>query len=162
MKKNNEYYRQLRISSREEGRRLAKVNPPDYMYGCILYWTEGSKGRWSIDFTNSDKCMMQYFWRFLKKYFDCKDEDVTIYVNAYLENGLGMDDIQKNWLDSLGLPITCLRKFTNRAKYYDSTKSRRKNKQLYGICKLRVHNTSIVEKIIGSIESEFNMHIELK
>lgn len=162
MSRNNEHYRKIRESNREIGKQMAVNLQPEYMYGCIFYWTEGSKGNLSVDFTNSDVFMVKYFLNFLKQFFGCKDEKISIFINAYLNNGLSSGDIENYWLKELNLPSTCLRKFTNRAKYYDPLNKRIKSNHPYGICKLRVHDCSIVEKIFGSIEEKFGVKINLR
>ena len=126
MKTNSEYYRKIRVENREKGRKKAKRLSRDYMYGCILYWTEGSKGRHTVDFANSDIVMVKYFLNFLRKHFKVEDEKVSISINAYLNNGISLGDIEEYWLDHLELPRMSLRKFTNRAKYYSPVNKRAK------------------------------------
>jgi len=150
-----------REENRLQGRRMAKTASKDYMYGCILYWTEGSKGKYTVDFANADVFMIKYFVEFLRKHFGCKDEDFAIYLNAYLNNGMSLGDIEEYWLNATNLPRTCLRKFTNRAKYYDPENKRKKAKHPYGVCKVRVNSSEIVETIFGSIEEEFGTKIKV-
>lgn len=160
MNKNSERCKKIRLKNREKGRIKARESSNDYMYGCILYWTEGSKGKYTIDFTNSDVFMVKYFLNFLRKHFGCKDEKISIFINAYLNNGISLGEIEEYWLNNLKLPRSCLRKFTNRAKYYDPNNKRMKSKCPYGVCKLRVNSSEIVEIIFGSIEEEFGVSIE--
>lgn len=157
---NKKHYQKIRDEYREMGRLKVLEEGEDYKLGCLLYWAEGSKGRTVVDFTNRDPIMMKMFIAFLRNYFDCSNEDFTIHINAYLTNGLGVDDITKYWLDILGLQTENVRAFTNRAKYYDPHNERIKQHHKYGVCKLRVNSVKIAQIIFGSIEKAFGAIID--
>jgi hypothetical protein len=128
-----------------------------YACGCMLYWCEGSKERWSAKVTNTDPDVLTFFVTFLRKYFSCKDTDFVVSVMAHLNNGVTVDDIHRFWLKKLKLPKSCLRKFILKTKYYPANNSR-KNKHIYGGCTVAVHNTRIVQKIYGSIQKIFRVN----
>ena len=41
-----------------------------------------------------------------------KPEQFNLRLNVYTNNGLSIDEIERNWLDALELPRSCLRKHT--------------------------------------------------
>ena len=60
-------------------------------------------------------------------------------------------EIEEFWLETLGLPSSCLCKsIVNRYSKYSQKK--RRNKLPYGTCKLVVNSTQIVQTIYGSIQ----------
>ena len=141
--------KEVRKKYQEKGRQKIIYNDWEYAFGCSLYWGEGTKNKNMIGFTNSDPLMMTFFVNFLKKYFKVKKENISLYIQCYLSNGLKLEEIQKYWLDLLELPENCLRKtmiFKNKEN------GRRKNICLYGTCKIRVNSTELVQQIFGSIK----------
>lgn len=135
----------------EEGKLLARQKDIDYACGCMLFWAEGSKRRNTVIISNTDVDLLIVFVKFLKKYFNCKNEDFTISVMAHLNNGLTIDDINQYWLKELELPESCVRKFTVTTKYYSKSSSK-SNVHKYGCCKVVICSTKIVQTIYGSIQ----------
>lgn len=129
------------------GRKMPLLDPA-YVAGCMLYWAEGSKSRNVVEFTNSDQNMMKLFLDFLRRYFGVTSDFVTISINCHLNNGITIDRVHRHWLEVLSLPASCIRTPTIR-----TGRSFRKRILLYGICRLRVSSTSIVQRIFGSIQS---------
>jgi len=142
-------FREKRIYSQNLGARIAETEDKLYAFGCALYWAEGSKSKNSVTLTNSDSNMMKFFVNFLRIKFGVSDEEFKISINCYLNDGLTMEEIQNFWLNLLKLPKECMRICTVRNKYYDNN---RPQKYPYGICRVRVHNTDIIQKIYGSIK----------
>jgi len=126
-----------------------KQNDPEFIFGCALFWAEGTKSRNQVSFCNTDKKMMLFFVNFLKKYFNISSEQFALSVNCYLNNGLTLEQIQKYWLDLLELPESCLRGCTIKSKYYDGKKS---GKYPYGVCRIGVYKTEIAQQIYGAIK----------
>lgn len=110
LKKRNETYRQRRIEFQEQGRQKAKQKSWLHSVGCMLYWAEGSKGKNSLVFCNSDIEMMKLFIRFLKEEMKITSNEISFSINVYLENGFDVKQIEQYWLDQLVLPKECLRK----------------------------------------------------
>jgi len=60
-------------------------------------------------------------------------------------------EIEQFWLDTLGLPRSCLRRSTvNRYSKY--SKKKRRNKLKHGTCRLTPCDTAVVQHIYGGIQ----------
>lgn len=142
--------RAARLAAQQHGRALARERDSQHLLGCMLHWAEGSKERNAVVFCNSDPEMMRTFLRFLRGTCEVPDERIRFSVNCHLNNGLSLDQIQAWWLDTLGLPPTCLRAATvNRP----SSASRwRRNKLVYGTARVTVHSTFLAQSIYGAIQ----------
>jgi transposase-like protein len=132
----------------EEGSRLYEQNGKDFAVGCAIYWAEGSKRRNALSFCNTDANMMVFFVSFVRKFFEVSDDEISIAITCYLNNGLTIGQIQNYWLDMLGLPEACLRKATMKSKYYDGIES---GKHPYGVCRIDIGRTDVAQKIFGAI-----------
>jgi hypothetical protein len=147
-----ERFREVRRGYQDEGRRRAREGDPLHQAGCMLYWAEGTKSRNTVGVSNSDVNLLRFFGQFLRTSFDVKPEDFKVSVNVYLNNGLAIDEIERYWLDALGLPPSCLRKHIIDFKPTSSSGLKR-NKLPYGVCQLRVgSSTRIVQHIYGAIQ----------
>ena len=138
------------------GRKMARTmsGNKDFVMGCSLYWAEGGKDRCRASMATSDEAMVVRFWLFLEKYFDAKIEDVSVCCRYYTDLESGRN-IERHWLDVLGLPETCLIKST--VNYYPKAavmvKRRYHHGKLkYGTCRLGINSTEVVQKIFGAIQ----------
>jgi hypothetical protein len=148
---NSRRRRETRRAAQEHGRALARSRDPSFIAGCMLYWAEGAKRRNSVALTNSDAALVEVFLRFLRASYGVTDDRVTLSVNCFLGNGLGIDEIQGWWLERLQLPALCLR--TPAVNRLSSASKRLKGHILpYGTARLAVHSTFIVQSIYGAIQ----------
>jgi hypothetical protein len=76
---------------------------------------------------------------------------ICVWINAYTNNGLSIDEIEAFWLDLLDLPKTSVRKHTLN-HMPTSSSGRAKNRLRYGVCFLVVHSTPLVQHIYGAIQ----------
>jgi hypothetical protein len=143
--------RERRRICQEEGRATARDGDMLHQAGCMLYWAEGSKSRCAIEFSNSDPRMVLLFRRFLTDSLGIDRESILMSLNVYTNNGLSIDEIERHWLDLLGLPSASVRKHTLN-HMPTSSSGRAKNKLPYGVCTLRVHNTWMLQHIYGAIQ----------
>lgn len=150
-KLNQEKYLQLRKGYQEEGKDLARKRDPDFIAGCMLYWAEGTKSRAHCQITNSDANMLKYFISFLKKYFSVKDEDIWVGCHYYNSNGLSNIEVERYWLEKLGVPQTSLRK-TSVNRMTRTSDKKRQERTKYGVAKVGVHDVRIVQMIYGAIQ----------
>jgi hypothetical protein len=134
-----------------DGRKQALSGDPLHLAGCMLYWAEGAKNRNKIAFSNSDPRMLQLFRRFLRDALALEDDDIVLTINVYTGNGLTIEEIERYWLDLLGLPKECTRKHAVN-HMPTSSSGRAKNKLPYGVCTLRVQSTWAVQHIFGAIQ----------
>lgn len=117
----------------------------------MLYWAEGSKSRNSISLCNSDLHMIRFFRRFLSTCFNVSRYDYCLSLHVYLGNGRTLGEVEQYWLDALELPEVCLRKHQVNPLPTSSSGTKR-NKLPYGVCRLTVHRTCIVQHIYGAIQ----------
>jgi hypothetical protein len=146
-----EINRDRRVQYQEEGRTQARLADPFHEAGCMLYWAEGAKERGILNFTNSDRAMIAYFWRFVTRYFDVDVERVCIRLNVYLNNGLELDEIVEWWREVLPLARDRFRNHTVN-HYPTSSSGRKRNRLPYGVCTIRLGDTRIVQHIYGAIQ----------
>jgi len=145
-------WRERRRAHQNEGRRQARKGNALHMAGCMLYWAEGSKDRNMLTFCNSDRHMVAYFASFLRECFELPAERFSVRLNVYTDNGLTIEAIEDDWLETLELPRSSLRKHQLN-HFPTSTSGRKKNKLPYGVCTLRVlRSTHLVQHIYGAIQ----------
>jgi transcriptional regulator with XRE-family HTH domain len=149
-RENSRRRREERLSAQRDGRAMARRADPLHQMGRMLYWGEGSKARNKVIFTNSDLDMVRTFVRFLRESLGVEDERIRISCNCYLGNGVALPDIERYWLDLLGLPrSSMLRTIVNRP----STASQRRRRTLpHGTLRVVVHSAWLVQHIYGAIE----------
>jgi hypothetical protein len=143
--------RARRVAFQEEGRRFARRGDRLHASGCMLYWAEGSKSRNSVHFVNSDPAMVAYFASFLRAHYGVSNDAFRIDCNLFADHAARQFEIEQFWLDTLGLPRSCLRKSTVNV-YSKHSQKKRRNKLPYGTARLSVHSTRVVQSIYGSIQ----------
>jgi hypothetical protein len=143
--------RAVRTGYQREGRLRARVGDAEYAGGCMLHWAEGDKTRNAVRMANSDPELLATFVRFLRRHFDVRDDQMTIFCNLFADHVERQTDIENFWLATLGLPRSQLRKSIVNV-YSKHSQKKRQNKLPYGTCKLVVHSTRIQQIIFGSIQ----------
>ncbi len=147
---NRERARGRRAAWQEEARARASDKPAIHMAGCMLFWAEGSRSRNSVYFTNSDPAMVRFFLQFLVS-LGVERSAVRIDVNLFADHVADQRRIERHWLETLGLPSTCLRRST--VNVYSRSSARKRTRRLpYGTCRLSLHSTRIVQHIYGAIQ----------
>jgi DNA-binding transcriptional MerR regulator len=143
--------RARRVAAQQQGRRRARSLNHRYIGGCMLYWAEGSRNRNRIVFTNSDPAMARFFVEFIREFFEIDEARLRLTCNLFADHEARQREIEDFWLNTVGLPRTCLcRSTVNRYSRYSQKK--RKNKLPYGTCRIVVHSTEIAQTIYGSIQ----------
>jgi transposase-like protein len=122
-----------------------------FLIGCMLYWGEGTKDKNVITLCNSDPEIMRTFMRFLRDALEVKDEEITLTVNAYTNNGVSKEEIEAYWLNLTGLKPSSLRKGQFNPPHSASKKVKRN--LLYGTARIRVASTEKLHRIYGCIAS---------
>ncbi|HEY2542071.1 MAG TPA: hypothetical protein VGH92_03370 [Gaiellaceae bacterium] len=143
--------RAVRLGYQEEGRRFARRRGGSYAAGCMLHWAEGDKCRNSVRISNSDPEVLVFFASFLREHFGVADAKMLVACNLFADHVDRQREIERYWLDRLGLPPSSLRKSMVNV-YSKYSKKTRTNRLPYGTCKLIVHSTRIVQTIYGSIQ----------
>jgi hypothetical protein len=145
------HFRARRRAFQDEGRTLAQRGDPIHAAGCMLYWAEGSKSRVAVQFVNSDPAMVRYFVGFLRTYYELSDESFRIDCHLFADHLERQREIELVWLETMGLPPSCLRKSTVNV-YSKHSKKKRCNRLPYGTVRVCVHSTRLVQSIYGSIQ----------
>jgi transposase-like protein len=140
-----------RVCYQAHGQALARRGDPFHAAGCMLFWAEGSKHRNTVHFSNSDPEMVRFFLRFLRSFFDVRDEQVRVWCNLYADHAARQEEIEEFWLEELALPRTCLTKSTVNS-YSKNSQRKRLNMLPYGTCRVSVHSTRVVQSLFGSIQ----------
>lgn len=143
--------RDRRLGYQEEGRAAARAGDPLHRAGCMLYWAEGSKRRNAVQFTNSDPHMLVFFRRFLVMALETEPAAIHLSINVYTNNGMTIEQIERYWLDLLELPDSSARHHIQN-HMPTSSSGRAKNKLPYGVARLSVHQTRLVQHIYGAIQ----------
>ena len=143
--------RARRASAQAEGRERATRADRLYVAGCMLYWAEGSRTRNQIVFTNSDPEMIRFFVRFLRASFQIEPHRVRVTCNLFADHEDRQREIEEFWLRTAALTRASLCKSTvNHYSRYSQKK--RRNKLLYGTCRIVVNSAEIAQTICGSIQ----------
>jgi hypothetical protein len=144
-------WRARRVRSQAEGRVAARRGEWLHSAGCMLFWAEGSRARNAVKFSNSDPAMMAFFIRFLRTHFDVTAESCRVWCNLHADHFEKQREVEDFWLQTLGLPRSCLTKSTVNL-YSRATKRQRTNVLPYGTCRLTVHDTTLVQHLYGAIQ----------
>lgn len=143
--------RSRRAAHQRQGRMRARESDPLHQAGCMLYWAEGSKDRNAAIFSNSDPRMIRFFRRFLTACLEVPPDRLSLRLNVYTGNGRSIEEIERYWLEAVGLPRSCLRKHT--LNHLPTSSSGKKMDKLpYGVCTLAVYDTRIAQHIYGAIQ----------
>jgi transcriptional regulator with XRE-family HTH domain len=144
-------YREKRRMHQNEGRLLARRGDVSFVAGCMLYWAEGAKDRNQLQFSNSDPTMVRFFVEFLRAHFDLRNEDIRITCHLYADHQERQHEIERHWLDTLGLPDRSLRKSVVNV-YSKYSKRKRVGNLPYGTCRVVVSRTRVIQTIFGAIQ----------
>jgi hypothetical protein len=143
--------RARRAEFQEEGRRRARDGDLLHQAGCMLYWAEGAKSRNCAKFANSDPHMARLFRRFLTDAVGVDRGDIRLSINAYTNNGLAIEEIERFWLNLLDLGKDSVRKHALN-QFPTSSSGRSRTRLPYGVCFLIVDRTWVVQHIYGAIQ----------
>jgi transcriptional regulator with XRE-family HTH domain len=143
--------RDRRRGWQDEGRELACAGDLLHVAGCMLFWAEGSRDRNVVKFTNSDPAMATFFVNFLRGCFDLSNDAIRIDCNLFADHAERQREIEDFWLETLGLPKTCLRK-TIVNVYSKYSQKKRRNRLPYGTVRINVHSTRVAQHIYGAIQ----------
>ena len=94
--------------------------------------------------------MARHFARFLRICFEISDAAFRI-VHSLRRPSRAPAGDRTVWLDTLGLPRSCLRKSTVNV-YSKYSQKKRKGRLPYGTVRVCVHSTEVVQQIYGAIQ----------
>lgn len=120
------------------------------MIGVALYWAEGYKRtKDTVVFCNSDPKMIILIMRFFRE--ACDVEENKFRIQVHIHRNISVKKTTKFWSNITKVPICNFRK-----PLYQISKSsknkRPKNRLLYGVCRIIIHDVNLVDKIKGWIK----------
>lgn len=145
-----ETWKARRIESQRKGKARVKMQDVSFIAGCMLYWAEGSKKVNSAILTNMDVAMMRVFVSFMRTSFGIKNEEFRMTIRCYSKGEMSVEDIENFWMKSLELPESCLCR--TEVDHDKRPSSGKVIKSPYGICRIEVHQTDVVQQIYGAIQ----------
>lgn len=109
----------------------------------ILYWAEGSKGRGSMSFANTDPALSLLYITLLRRCYKLDEEKFRLRLHLHYYHKI--KETKKFWSNLLNVPIGKIGKIY-RKKRGNSGKRFRKN--YYGICFIVYHNGSLRYEVL--------------
>jgi hypothetical protein len=95
--------------------------------------------------------MARFFVRFLKKYFDLRDEEINITCNLFADHVQRKREIERFWLDVAQLSERSLCKsYVN--VYSKHSKKKWTDRLPYGTVRVTVCRTRVVQSVFGAIQ----------
>lgn len=154
-KKLKEKYGEIRANYREVGRQvalecIAKNNSSNHLKSCLLYWAEGTKNRNRFEFTNSDPIMIKIISDFLlSECFNLKQDDIKMSLNCY-DDIHSIEEIEVHWDNIIGFKTIKKKHIVKKSTCCPD--QGRHNKYPYGVCRLTVNKTEVVQHVYGALE----------
>jgi len=71
--------------------------------GVMLYWAEGCKGGFGIDFANSDSSMVKMFLLFLRIICGVAEDRLRVYLYAF--EGQDLEELKSYWFSVTKIPL---------------------------------------------------------
>lgn len=143
--------RQRRASYQDEGRALVQSGDDGFIRCCLLYWGEGAKARHTLSFSNSDPGMICFWVDLLRDVLSVPDERIRLGCYLYSDHLRHQTEVENFWLELTGLERSNLcRSMVN--AYSRSSQRKRKSSLPYGTCKVNVHDTRLVQMVLGGIQ----------
>ncbi|MFH1966481.1 MAG: hypothetical protein ABII95_01265 [Patescibacteria group bacterium] len=118
------------------------------LVGVALYWAEGSKGRWALQFTNSDPDMIMLMMKFFRNI--CEVPESKIKASAQIHPNVTPQKVVNYWSKISGISKKNFHKTYCRVS--PSSKFKRpSNKLPYGTLRIEICNIEMVDKVKGWI-----------
>lgn len=139
----------------QEGRMIAKKKEFLHSFVTALYWGEGDRNKNVCGMSNTNVHMLKLFIKFLKKYFIIEKKEFLVDIQVYLGNGIKIDDIKNYWIENLKLEESNIRNI----KVLNGTRKvsgKKKNIHLYGVCRIRICRTDILQHMFGAMQEYGN------
>lgn len=141
-----------RLGYQEKGAEKIRNNDSMFRDLCLLYWAEGNKNPNNLGFINSDAEMLQLFYNGLKKHFpeDLAKLRLTVHWHGTNTEVKTETELKSYWHAKLGILVDRIDiRVINPSK---TSKQLKKNKHLYGMGRLGLCSTKVVQTIFGGIQ----------
>jgi hypothetical protein len=134
------------IQAEAEADIISLTDRERWLIGVTLYWAEGSKDKEyntgvGVKFSNSDPLMVRFFWKWLIRYYEIKDEEVILELYLHETHKHRLSEIKQYWATQLSCSMEKVsRVYYKRAKI--RTTRKRVNEDYYGLIRLCVRASS--------------------
>jgi Rapsyn N-terminal myristoylation and linker region len=143
--------RERRAGHQEEGRGRVRAGDEGFIRACLLYWAEGAKSRHSLSFSNADSEMVRLWMSVLRSTLCVPESRIRLTCYLYTDHLERQRHVEDFWLGLTGLDRSSLcRSIVN--NYSRSSQRKRKNMLPYGTVKVAVHDTRLIQMILGGIQ----------
>ncbi len=143
--------RARRRAYQEAGRARVQAGDEQFIRACLLYWGEGAKSRHSLSFANSDVEMVRVWMNLLRTSLQAAEERIRITCYLYADHTEVQTGIEDFWLRVTGLSRSNMcRSMVN--NYSRSSRRKRDRMLRYGTLKVVVHDTRLIQMILGGIQ----------
>lgn len=144
--------RESRLMSQQNGKSDVDRYNWEHAAACMLWWAEGDKRTDFVGITNSDPHLLRFFVHCLKKYYKVIDKDCSISVQYH--NQADEQQLVSFWKQVLDIPNAQVQ------KGYRKQSSEIASKYPYGICRIRVHDTRLANRMWGSVQGYIGFSCE--
>lgn len=143
----------VRSKYQQDGKEMAHNHQDNLLFvsGCMMHWAEGEKDKNIASISNTDLYFLKLWMRFIKRFFSTQTTNFRAKISCYLDNGQTQEQIESYWSEQLSLSRSCFTKTTIIKKHPMSTGAKR-NRHPYGIVRITVYSTKIVQQIWGAIK----------
>jgi hypothetical protein len=143
--------RARRAAHQEEGRERVRAGDEQFVRACLLYWAEGAKSRHSLSFSNADAEMICVWMRLLRSTLCAPEPRIRLTCYPYTDHVDRQREVEDYWLSLTHLDRSNMcRSIVN--NYSRSSQRKRTNMLPYGTVKVAVHDTRLIQMILGGIQ----------
>lgn len=133
------------------GRLRVRAGDEKFARACLLYWGEGAKSRHSLSFSNADVEMVRVWMDLLRTTLHASEDRIRITCYLYADHVAHQAQVEGFWLDVTRLPRSNMcRSIVN--NYSRSSLRKRTRKLPYGTVKVAVHETRLIQMVLGGIQ----------
>ncbi len=117
--------------------------------GFFLYWGEGSKTpEKTVAVTNTDPSMLRFFIHWIQKIFNVAKKNMRVSIHIYSDMNAKKEI--EFWSKNLDISKSqFIKPYIKKSKSFEIT---RKGGFGHGTCSVRVHNSELARKVLGSIQ----------
>jgi hypothetical protein len=130
---------------------LVREGNDPFVHACLLYWAEGAKARHSLSFSNADAEMVLLWMDLLRSTFRVLEDRIRITGYLYADHVVRQREVEDFWLELTRLERSNMCRSIVK-NYSRSSQRKRQNKLPYGTVKVAVHDTRLIQMVLGGIQ----------
>jgi hypothetical protein len=143
--------RARRAAHQTAGRMRVRAGDERFVRACLLYWGEGAKSRHSLSFSNADVEMVRVWMDLLRMTLHAPEDRIRITCYLYADHVERQVQVEDFWLEVTQLRRSNMcRSIVN--NYSRSSLRKRQRKLPYGTVKVAVHETRLIQMVLGGIQ----------